>query len=418
MPIDATTNLVAEPGMQLVIIDFVAPSSAPVGTYTLKLQFSGTTNSIKVVFAAKVTAGAADYYVPIFPCVTNFANVSAIGLPLTNLATLIPIVLSAQGCNGTTYNFAGVGPATIDLNQRGLTGSWFEPATSGQGIEVEVFPNLSAPGTALLQVSWFTYDSVVGGPERQRWYTLGGTASTGQPASLTIYQNVGGNFNAPPITAAQAVGTATLSFDSCTRACCVHLQRWIGTYRHDSAHAAHPERDVLDQQRTDRSTPTSRFPATGTTPRPRAKASPSRSIRFAARVLRLVHLRARRRGRGRRRPALVHRTGNVCPRLAFDQRANLCDDRRCVQRPRQPCAEHRRSRHWNALIPKLHERHADLRIYGWKQQRNVRHDPAHSHRSCSGRVHAMTWGVGPENALFESGRETERYIRSVVQKIA
>ena len=42
VPIDATTNLVAEPGMQLVIIDFAVPGSAPVGTYTLKLQFSGT----------------------------------------------------------------------------------------------------------------------------------------------------------------------------------------------------------------------------------------------------------------------------------------------------------------------------------------------------------------------------------------
>lgn len=34
-----------------------------------------------------------------------------------------------------------------DLNQHGLTGSWYEPATSGQGIEVEVFPNLVEPGT-------------------------------------------------------------------------------------------------------------------------------------------------------------------------------------------------------------------------------------------------------------------------------
>ena len=37
-------------------------------------------------------------------------------------------------------------PAT-DLNQHGLTGSWYQPATSGQGFEVEVFPDLLAPGT-------------------------------------------------------------------------------------------------------------------------------------------------------------------------------------------------------------------------------------------------------------------------------
>ena len=59
-------------------------------------------------------------------------------------------------------------------------------------------------------MSWFTFDPVIGGAERQRWYTLQGPVVTGQPnASLTIYQNSGGNFNAPPATNAQAVGTAT-----------------------------------------------------------------------------------------------------------------------------------------------------------------------------------------------------------------
>ena len=66
-------------------------------------------------------------------------------------------------------------------------------------------------------MSWFTYDTVIGGVERQRWYTAQGPVMTGQPnAALTIYQNTGGNFNAAPVTMAQAVGTATLSFDTCT----------------------------------------------------------------------------------------------------------------------------------------------------------------------------------------------------------
>jgi hypothetical protein len=40
---------------------------------------------------------------------------------------------------------------------------------------------------------------------------------TGQPtAALTIYQNTGGNFNAAPTTNGVPVGTATLSFDTCT----------------------------------------------------------------------------------------------------------------------------------------------------------------------------------------------------------
>jgi len=113
------------------------------------------------------------------------------------------------------FTLPGTAPA-VDLNQHGLTGSWYESATSGQGFAVQVIPNQS-PGNGLAFVSWFTFDTLIGGAERQRWYTLQGPVVTGQPtASLTIYQNTGGNFNAPPATEAQAVGTATLSFDTCS----------------------------------------------------------------------------------------------------------------------------------------------------------------------------------------------------------
>jgi DNA-binding beta-propeller fold protein YncE len=107
-------------------------------------------------------------------------------------------------------------PTALDLDQHGLTGSWYQPSTNGQGLEVEVFPDRSAPGTGLTQVSWFTFDNAAGLADHQRWYTLSGPVIAGQPdAALTIYQNVGGNFNAGPMTTTQAVGTATLSFSSC-----------------------------------------------------------------------------------------------------------------------------------------------------------------------------------------------------------
>src|SRR5207342_184819 len=61
-----------------------------------------------------------------------------------------------------------------DLDQHGLTGSWYQAATSGQGFEVEIYPDLTAPGTGLAQVSWFTFDTTVGGADHQRWYTLSG----------------------------------------------------------------------------------------------------------------------------------------------------------------------------------------------------------------------------------------------------
>jgi pseudomonalisin len=127
----------------------------------------------------------------------------------------LPYTLASL-CFLTLASAAFAAGDAVDLNQNGLTGSWYDPQTSGQGFEVEAYPDLLSPGTGLAFVTWFTYDSMVGGPERQRWYSLSGPVVSGQPnASLTIYQNTGGNFNAPPITESIPVGTATLGFDSC-----------------------------------------------------------------------------------------------------------------------------------------------------------------------------------------------------------
>jgi hypothetical protein len=126
----------------------------------------------------------------------------------------------------TPTNFAGVtvtvnlGPpagGSPDLNQHGLTGSWFEPATDGQGIELEFFPNLVAPGTAFVQGAWFTFDvAPAGGADHERWYTFSGNAQSGAASvPVTIFRNVGGNFNAPPMTGATTVGNGTLAFTDC-----------------------------------------------------------------------------------------------------------------------------------------------------------------------------------------------------------
>jgi hypothetical protein len=128
-----------------------------------------------------------------------------------------------KGCNTDNRSFARrtfaitVGQNAPDMNQHGLTGSWFNPATSGQGIELEVYADNVAPGTGYLQGSWFTFDNAAsGGADHGRWYTFGGNVNAGNAAGVfTIYQNVGGNFDAPPATAAMAVGHATMSFADC-----------------------------------------------------------------------------------------------------------------------------------------------------------------------------------------------------------
>ncbi|HKE39606.1 MAG TPA: sialidase family protein [Casimicrobiaceae bacterium] len=105
----------------------------------------------------------------------------------------------------------------FDLNHHGLTGSWFKPSTNGQGVELEVYQDLIGPGTGFLQGSWFTYDyKAPDGASGQRWYTFSGNVPTGQAtASLTLYQNTGGNFDAPPITSAVQVGSVQLTAVDC-----------------------------------------------------------------------------------------------------------------------------------------------------------------------------------------------------------
>ena len=150
--------------------------------------------------------------------VANFGsnNVSVLDAGTNNVIATIGVGLSPLALGQFIGPDVVTPPTGPELNQHGLTGSWYEPATNGQGAEIEVFPDLVAPGTGSVQVSWFTFDTVAGGADRQRWYTLSGNVVSGQPsAALTIYQNTGGNFNAPPITNGVPVGTATLSFDTC-----------------------------------------------------------------------------------------------------------------------------------------------------------------------------------------------------------
>jgi hypothetical protein len=87
-------------------------------------------------------------------------------------------------------------------------------------MEVEVFPDLVAPGTGYLSGGWFTFDSATSGAgDHNRWYSLGGNVRVSDAAAvMTIYQNTGGKFDAPPVTAAVQVGNASLSFSDCTTA--------------------------------------------------------------------------------------------------------------------------------------------------------------------------------------------------------
>jgi hypothetical protein len=101
--------------------------------------------------------------------------------------------------------------APIEINA-GLSGGWFEPATSGQGFFIDITPSAS-----FVFVSWFTYtDADSPNPNEQHWYTLQGNYQ-GNSAELIISETLGGEFDAPQAPATNPVGTATLVFFSCDR---------------------------------------------------------------------------------------------------------------------------------------------------------------------------------------------------------
>lgn len=104
-------------------------------------------------------------------------------------------------------------PSSVNLNQHGLTGSWANPATSGQGVVMEVDPDFYGNGTSLLFGGWYTYDTAASGG--QRWYTLQAQMRGNGSAAVPIYQTTGGSFHTAQASTSTPVGDATLSFSDC-----------------------------------------------------------------------------------------------------------------------------------------------------------------------------------------------------------
>jgi sugar lactone lactonase YvrE len=104
----------------------------------------------------------------------------------------------------------------INLNQRGLTGSWYNPRIGGQGILLESYKDLVGPNQGYASAGWFTFD--LSTTKGSRWYSMQGPINSYDPyISLNIYApSAPGNFNAPPKVGAKKVGTATLYFGDCS----------------------------------------------------------------------------------------------------------------------------------------------------------------------------------------------------------
>ncbi len=100
-------------------------------------------------------------------------------------------------------------------DQFGLTGAWYDPITTGQGLVLEVYPDSIGPGSGQFFGGLFTYSS--DGTGTRVWYTLqGAVQSASTTAQVGIYaQKESGNFNAGPVIPAGVVGSATIAFGDC-----------------------------------------------------------------------------------------------------------------------------------------------------------------------------------------------------------
>jgi plastocyanin len=88
----------------------------------------------------------------------------------------------------------------------GTGGTWYNPATSGQGFFVEVIPPLNT-----MVVAWFTWTGTAG---QHDWITAIGPY-TGDTATLDLQHSSGGRFNDPAAVTTTSIGSATARFTSC-----------------------------------------------------------------------------------------------------------------------------------------------------------------------------------------------------------
>jgi len=108
------------------------------------------------------------------------------------------------------------------LPNHALSGAWFNPATSGQGILLEIYEH-----SEFVFLAWFTYDTSqpdagivyqVGHPGH-RWLTAQGNYDVGSGAfTIPVFLITGGIFDDPTAVTPAEEGTITVEFQDCINA--------------------------------------------------------------------------------------------------------------------------------------------------------------------------------------------------------
>ena len=237
--LDTTTGSPDAPSVRLV----ANPANTDVSVYSSCVEVDDSQN-VDLLVDVRGNSGASTLEIDTFSdaaCATALSQIVSTpvqadatwttytlpDVPLPNGSRSAMVVLTAtEGSDASAgdVNFdhielgpTGTVPGFVNINQEGLTGTWFNPATNGQGMQFTVSPDDTTPGVGTLFGTWYTFDTTAGDETSQRWYTIQAPLTTAaQSVDFPIYQNTGGNFDAPPATSAVQVGSGSLSFDSCT----------------------------------------------------------------------------------------------------------------------------------------------------------------------------------------------------------
>lgn len=105
----------------------------------------------------------------------------------------------------TTPTFSGL------IRQSALAGAWFNPASTGQGLLLQLLN-----GNVLFG-AWHTYAPEGGNAlSKQQWFTVTGELGIERGrVTLPIYRNANGRFDVAGVTPAEVVGSAELVFNGC-----------------------------------------------------------------------------------------------------------------------------------------------------------------------------------------------------------
>lgn len=127
-----------------------------------------------------------------------------------------------------TATHAAYAPNGFDLSQAGISGAWYDPASTGQGFVISVVPLGDGSGDASYFAGWFTYSTkdfvgddaeASGRPAVPLWLTVQGKASdlTAAAPGLGLYTTNGklGLFDMAPRVATIPVGHASLAISDC-----------------------------------------------------------------------------------------------------------------------------------------------------------------------------------------------------------